>query len=592
MALLMLCFLPSVGTGWGLSAQEITARAYVTPGASVAVGGAFVLNVEISGTQSVNRDVPAPTLDGFARFLGSGTQSSVQMVNGRTTVSLTVQHRYQALVEGTHTIPSVEVVAEGRTLTTEPIELTISAEAADTRQKRGLGEDEIFITAEASKSGVLEGEPLIVEYRIWTRVDVTNFGMTSVPEPAGFWVEDLTPQGGPVVEERTRDGVQYATAVVRRVALVPTGPGERTIDPVGIEASVRLQTGRDPFERVFGRPSIFGTTTVPVTVLSNPLTIDVAPLPPGRPEPFNGVVGRLEVSAELDRDSVDANEAVTLTVSVTGEGHLRSITAPDLGLPDDFEVFPPEVSETVSAGGRGLTGSKTFEYVVIPRAPGRRVVPPVTLGYFDTDAGAYRAATSDELVLTVSGTAVEGPAGLARGGVEQLREDIRFIRLGDLGLGKPGESLLGGAAFWLFMLLPLSGIAGAVALRRHQDRLEGDLAYARGRRAGRVAKKRLAEARRLAEQDDRRAFYAEVSRALTGLVSDRLNLPEAGLQTAALDAALVQAGTPDDLRVRVLDCLAHCDRQRFAPPGDDPDEKSRVLEQVSDIMNDLDRVIR
>jgi hypothetical protein len=578
--------------GAPVAAQGVDARAFVTPGTTVAVGSAFVVNVEVSGTQSMNRDLAPPDLGAFARFLGSNTQSSVQMVNGRTTVSVTVQHRYQALTEGVHTIPPMDIVAEGRSLTTDPITVTISADAAEGVSANGIAPDELFITAEASRTSVREGEPFVVEYRIWTKVDVTNFGMTAVPEPAGFWVEDVSPQGPPQVEERTRGGEQYATAVVRRVALVPTGPGQRTIDPIGIEAAVRVQTGRDPFERVFGRPSLFGTTTVPVTVLSNPLTIDVVPLPPGRPDLFTGVVGSLRVTADVDRDSVDANEAITLTVRVTGDGHLRSITPPALGLPDDFEVFPPEISETIGVAGDGLSGAKTFEYVVIPRAPGQREIPPVALAYFDGATGAYREVASDPIPLTVAGTVLEGPAALTRGGVEQLRQDIRFIRLGSLELGRSGGSVLSGPGFWMFALLPLMGIAGAVALRRHRDLLEGDVAYARGRRAGRVARRRLADARRLAEQNDRRAFYAEVARALTGLISDRLNLAEAGLESVSIERALERVGAPETLREDVIDCLAHCDRQRFAPPAGDPDETARFLERVERLMDDVDRAVR
>lgn len=575
-----------------IAAQDVSARAFVTPGATIGVGSAFVVNVEVVGTQSMNRDVPPPNLDGFARFLGTSTQSSVQVVNGRTTVSLTIQHRYQALTEGSFTVPPIEVAAEGRTLTTEALDLTVSASAARAEGANGIGPDELFITAEASRSSVYEGEPLIVEYRIWTRVDVTNFGMTSVPEPEGFWVEDVSPQGSPQVEERTRNGEQYATAVVRRVALVPTGVGERTIEPIGIEASVRTQTGRDPFERVFGRPSLFGTTTVPVTVLSNPLTIEVNPLPPGRPDPFSGVVGGLRVTASVDRDSVEANEAVTLTVRVAGDGHLRSIAPPDLAVPDDFEVFPPEISETVGAAGDGLSGAKTFEYVMIPRAPGQRQIPAVRLAYFDAEAEAYRTATSEPITLTVSGAVVEGPAALTRGGVEELRQDIRFIRLGSLDLRRSDGSPFSGAGFWMLVLLPLVGIAGAIGLRRHRDLLEGDVAYARGRRAGRVARKRLAEASRLADEGDRRAFYAEAASALTGLISDRLNLARAGLQSSAIEHALERAGVEETVRREVIDCLAHCDRQRFAPPTDDAAENARFLERLSRLMDDVDRAVK
>jgi hypothetical protein len=356
--------------------QDVSVRAYVAPSATVGVGRPFTLNVEVSGAQSVDRDPALPDLATFAQFLGSNTQSSVQMVNGRTSVTLTIQYRYQALSEGAFQIPAFDVEAGGQTFTTEPIDLIVSAAPPDDpNQAGGIGADDLFITAEPSASSVIEGEPFVVEYRIWTRVDVSNFGITSVPEPEGFWVEDITPEGQPSVEQLTRNGVQYATAVVRRVALVPTGPGERTIDPIGVEAQVRVQRTLDPFSDFFGRSSLFGSSTVSTTVLSNPVSIEVAPLPPGRPEPFSGVVGSLSVSADLDRDSVDANEAVTFTVRVSGEGNLGVVPAPELTFPPDFEVFPPEVTESVRPSGTGLSGSKTFEYVLIPRAPGNREVP-------------------------------------------------------------------------------------------------------------------------------------------------------------------------------------------------------------------------
>jgi len=195
--------------------------------------------------------------------------------------------------------------------------------------------------------------------------------------------------------------------------------------------------------------------------------------------------------------------------------------------------------------------------------------------------------------LMVSGEILEGPAALARGGVSQLREDIRFIRLGSLELRRTSAgSLFAGAGFWLLVLLPMIAVGGAVGLRRHRDLLAGDLAYARGRKAGKVARKRLAEARSLADADDPRAFYAEVARALRGLISDRLNLAEAGLQMADVERALGRRGVDEGVREEVRRCLEHCDRQRFAPPGSDPEEKSRFLDRVARLMTTLDRAIK
>jgi len=479
-------------------------------------------------------------------------------------------------------------------MTTDPLRVIVSsapsssgADADPQAVENGVGAQDLFVIAEATKKRVRDGESFVVEYRIWTRVDVGSFTFTHVPEPEGFWVEDITPEGQPQVEELTRNGQSYTTAVIRRIALVPTGPGERRIDPVVLDVQVRVRR-TDLFSGFFG----LGTEVVSTAVVSNPLTFQVEPLPPGRPEPFSGVVGRLEVSAGLDRDSVDVNEAVTLRVRVSGDGNIRAVPNPVLDLSTDFEVFPPDVSESVQAFGRGLSGEKTFEYVLIPRAPGERKIPEISFGFFDERAGEYRTATAERLALKVTGVAQVGPIQLVRGGVLQLREDIRFIHLGTASLRPRGRILFKGAAFWMFALLPLAGIAGAVALRRHHDLLEGDVAYARGRSAGRIAKKRLAHARRLALGRDVRAFYGEVARALRGLVADRLNLAEAGLQASELTARLVARGVGDTTMDEIRGCLEHCDRQRFAPPEVDPEEKARFLERVAHLMMDLDRAMR
>lgn len=578
------------------AAQDVAVRAYLTPGSTVAVGATFVLNVEITGTQSLTQEPQLPDLASFAQYLGSGTQSSMRVVNGRTTVTVTVQYRYQSVREGTFTIPAFDVQAEGRTLRTEALRLSVSSTPQSGAGGGGAGgsgavsPQDLFVTAEATRRTVRDGEPFVVEYRIWTRVDVGSYDFTRVPEPQGFWVEDVTPAGQPRVEQLTRNGQSYTTAVIRRVVLVPTGPGQRTVEPVGLEVQVRVRRP-SPFGGLFDDPFFGGSSVLPTTILSNPLAITVSPLPPGRPERFSGVVGRLALSASIDRDSVAANDAVTLTVRASGEGNLRGVPEPELDLPPDFEAFPPEVSESVQPFGPGLSGEKTFEFVLIPRAPGRREIPPITMGYFDERAGAYRTATTAALPLIVSGVGGEGLGDVARGGVAQLREDIRFIHLGPGAIQARGRSLFAGAAFWMFTLLPVVGVVGALGARRHRDLLEGDVAYARRRRAAKLAKKRLVEARRLAATADTRAYYAEVARALRGLIADRLNLAEAGLQSAEMEARLAGRGVSEATVAEVRACLEHCDRQRFAPPGTDPVEKARFMDRVAGVMAAVDKGI-
>ena len=187
----------------GVSAQEISARAFLSPGTTVGLGQSFVLNVEVTGAQRIDNDPVIPTLTGFAQYLGSGSSTNMQMGGGRTIVSLTIQYRYQALVEGTFAIPPVDVVVGGETLRTEALQLIISSAPPPQQQDRRavgggaqeVGPEDLFVTAEASRTTVRDGEPLVVEYRIWTSVDVSQYSFTSLPEPQGFWVEDITPAG-------------------------------------------------------------------------------------------------------------------------------------------------------------------------------------------------------------------------------------------------------------------------------------------------------------------------------------------------------------------------------------------------------------
>ncbi len=576
---------------------QATARAFLTPGSEVNVGETFIVSVEVSQGGSMEQDPSPPDLSGWAQYLGSGSSRSVTIVNGRSTVTEAIQFRYRANREGAFGVPSVSVQADGRTLRTDPLTVTVRprgqapSRGTPTAQDAGFSGDDIFVTAEVARTRVREGEPLVVAYRIWTRVNVTSYTLTGVPEMEGFWVEEIPSSGSPQVEQRTRGGQQYTSAVLRRVVVVPTGSGQRTLEPLKIDAQVRVRRrGGDPFDRIFGG-GLFGTSLESVTVESRPVTINVEPLPPGRPEPFSGVVGDLVVRSELDQTTVNTNDAVTLTVHVSGSGSIRTVPQPEIDLPEAFEIFPPETSDMIRASSRGIAGTKTFEFVLIPRAPGQYTIPAIRYGYFDERSDGYRTAEAPAIAVSVTGTAADGP-GSGRGGVTELRQDIRFIHLGIPTLRPTSSGLARDVVFWLVLLLPMVGAAGALALRRHQERMEGDVAYARGRQAGRVARKRFSEAAQLSEGTDGRAFYAEVARALRGFIADKLNLAEAGMQRADFRAGLEKAGVEEALVARVEGCLDECDRHRFGPRSAEAQEMRRFLDEASSIMADLDKAVR
>ena len=577
-------------------AQDIQVRAFLSAD-RVGWGGQFVLNVEVSGTQQTDSEPVLPDMEEFGQYLGSGKSTSVQIVNGRTSVALTYQYRFQATAEGVFEIGAVKVTAEGRTYESEPISLVVS----DTPAPRGgiadseepadeISPDDLFIETEVSRTRVFENEPVVVEYRIFTRVTVDSYTISMLPQATGFWTERLERSDAPQVERVVRDGSEYLTATVRRVALFPTGPGERTIDPLGIEAQVRVpdRRRRNPLGDFFGASGLFNRR-VPVAVASRPVTIEVLPLPAeGRPGSFTGHVGELDVATSADRSSVAANEALTLRVDLTGTGNLRVLGAPEIDFPDEFEVFPPETSESIAPGGGSIRGSRSYEYVLIPRAPGSVTIPPVEVSYFDPRSRTFGTARSQPVAVTVTGDAAApgGESGAVPSAVEPIREEIRFIHIGPADFRPAGVPLHSAAGFWIVLLLPVAAVVGAAAVRRHRDRIEGDVAYARVRRARRMAKKRLARAGGLASGDPR-DFYAEVAGALQGLVADKLNVAEAGLLREETERLARQRGASDETLERLFACLDDCDLQRFAPAGADREPPEAVLERAAALMGDL-----
>ncbi len=579
----------------GTAAQEVSARAYLSS-SQVGVGQQFVVNVEVSGTQGVDRDPELPDMTAFSVYLGSGSSSSVQMSGGRTSITLTIQYRFQATRAGTFTVDPIEVRAGGGAFTTEPLTLTVSdapvpqgSSARPGAREPGIGPDDLFVEAVPSRLRVYENQPVVVDYRIFTRVNVSSYSITQLPPATGFWVEEYPPVREPVIGQTVRDGQQYTTATIRKVALFPTGSGTRTLEPLGIEAQVRVRRSAfDPFEDFFGRGSLLNST-LSTAAASRPVEIEVLPLPGERPADFTGFVGDLDVTATLDRDSVQVSDAVTLTVVVSGSGNLRMLAQPELEFPPGFEAFPPEVDERVDRTDAGVSGRRTYEFVLVPRVPGLGTIPPVELAYFDPGREVYEVAASGALAVEVTGVAADGPLGTGRvrAGVEELRTDIRFIQLGSPALVRANQPLFMHPFFWVILLAPLAAVGGAAGVRRHRDRLHGDIAYARSRRASRLARKRLAEARKLAGGEDVRAFYAETGHALEGFLADKLNIAAAGMIRDEVRERLRAMGIGREAADPYLECLEECDRQRFAPPTASPEERARFLGRVEAAMADM-----
>ncbi len=597
------------GVATSVQGQTPTVTSYLDR-TEVGLNEQFVLSLEISGgNATLAGDPRVPDLSAFANFLGTSSSRQIQIVNAQTTVSTTLQYRFLATRQGTFEIGGIHVELGGQTYTTAPLTIEIVASPVgrggtggaaprsaqpERTDPSGIAPEDLFLRATASKRRVYENEPVIVEYKIYTVVPVTSYSLSRQPGTTGFWVEDFELPATPQTRAEVLDGRRYTVATLKKAALFPTGPGTRTIDPMAIDTEVRVRSrSQDPFEDFFGRSSIFGQSVSKV-IASQPLTIEVLPLPSaGRPDGFSGFVGTLAVSGSTDKTRVETNEAVTLQIEIVGTGNLRALPDPEIEFPSDFEVYPPEFSERVNREGNRIAGTKTYEYVIIPRAPGTKTIPTVTYTYFDPARQTYAAAETGPIDLEVTGDPVLAPVTTARGrgAIRTLRNDIRFIQTEAGGFRPVGRSVFQDWGFWLAFLLPLMAVGGAVTYRRHHDRMAGDVAYARHRRASKVAKKRLSKARGLAHTESQRAFYAEMSTALTGFLADRLNLAEAGLVHDDARRQLGARGVPEDVIAAYFACLDVCDRNLFSPTAGDTAEMTTLLDRAAIVMSDMDRAL-
>jgi len=569
----------------------------------------FVLSVEISGSGAGSAPQPKlPDMDKFAAYVGSGSSQSIQFINGRMSVSKTLNYYFIAREVGKFQIGPVTLTYKGKTYTTEPIDIEIVKTSAQPQQiprqkqrPRLRAEDTIegnlFVKASVNKKRVYQNEPVILTYKIYTRVNVTSYGISKLPTTVGFWVEEFPLPQRPRTHEEILNGKRFLVAEIKKLALFPTNPGQKVIDPMEVECEIRVRERRprDIFDHFFD-DSFFGDSffgrTVRRVIKSNPVTVEVIPLPEtGKPANFSGAVGSFNITAGVDKNSVKTHEAVTLKVKLSGTGNIKTLPEPVVNVSSDFEKYEPKITQKISRKGGVVSGSKTFEYILIPRHPGKQRIKPIEFSYFDLKSKTYKTLRTDEIVIDVA----KGPeefialgSGLSKEEVKLLGQDIRFIKT-ITSFRKKGSYFYNSSGFLVLSFLPLILLGASLAYRRHLDRLSGDVAYARSRRAAQVAAKRLRKAKRCLNENTQKEFYAEVSRALLGFLGDKLNLPEAGIITDQVEEMLRGRGVDDRVISHYMNCLRTCDYQRFAPSDSKIDQMRNFFEDSKRAIAELER---
>lgn len=573
---------------------------------NVAVGEPFQLEIRADVSGSGIEEVELPDLGAFQilarrvarpmqfRF-GFGSQN--QVIQATTVHSFTLTPLRQGRID----IEPARVRVGGRTFTSNPITIIAGAGTAPLQQQQqqidpnippgtspGAGLDgaqvdpQAFVRTVVDKAQPYVGEQVTVTIYLYVRGGIRSAPMiTREPTADGFWVHDLLPPQRAL--EGTRqivNGTPYNVYVLRRFAAFPLRAGEVTIGPLGLD----VEAG-DLFD-------LFGPRRGPVHREGVPVSVRTRPLPP--PAPRNAVVGRWQLTAEADRRQVPTGDAISLRVTARGEGNVHDVRLA-LAPIDGLRILEPQTEDRIEAPGDLVGGTRTITWLIVPERAGTYRIPAFELPVLDPRTGQYSTLRTDPIELTAAGSSIATPTPdpAATGDDEQPSDDgAGEVRFGPIRttseLARASRPLSAEPYFaWLLAVPPFAWLALLLgrAARRRAAAQNGK----GGKRAVRTARKRLAEAERLAQAGDARAFYGEVARALKAVLEARLGEPIGGLTHDGLRNRLIIRGMEDDLARRVVDELEGTDYARFSAEGSSADEMQRCIERNQALLERLDR---
>ncbi|HIR95119.1 MAG TPA: protein BatD [Candidatus Coprenecus stercorigallinarum] len=520
-------------------------------------------------------DFTPPSFEGFEVLAGpvQSTSTNYQNINGQSSTTHTRSYTYTVRVvqEGKVTVPSASIKIGKDTYTTDPKTVeAVKGQVPDggsssAGQRAG---DDLRLRVSVSKTRVVVGEPVIVTLKLYVQSSaISGFEDVRFPTFDGFWSQEIdAPQNIQFVRENY-DGQIYNAALLRRYMLLPQQTGTLTIEPSELVCLLQIQAEQTGPRSIFD--DFFSSyQTIRKRVASEPVTINVSALPAGAPASFTGGVGSFRLSAGFDSDSVAAHEATSLKITISGTGNINLVDAPKVRLPADFESYDVRKTENITTGASGSTGTLTFEYPFIPRAPGTFDLEPVEFTYYDIDAGRYRTLSSGPLSLKVGeGTRTDAaviPSGVSKRSVESLGEDIRFIST-TTNLRKAGRMMVSSPAMIIIPTVILLAAAAVWVLLARSIVRRSDVAGTRNRKAMKVARARLKNASAFLRQGLYGAFYEELHKALHGYISDKLMLPVADLTRERIGEELRARGKDEAVIQELSDILDACEYARYAP---------------------------
>lgn len=590
----------------------------VSTKSQVVVGERFNVVFEVNDEV---RSFNGPSFNGFTVVGGpmKSSSSSVQIINGSMSRSITNSYSYvlQAVDEGDFTIGEASANVGGQTVKSEPFRIKVlpdtgsntsnahaqggqASSGGNTNDPQVSGQD-LFLKVIPSKRSAYVGEPVVLTYMLYTRVPVSQLSIANMPNYGGFWTKECESQRQ---SSEVINGLQYTSYEVKKVVLIPQKAGKFTIDPMVMECVAQIVTQRntqrsnDPFDIFFNDPFFSRSySNVQKTLQTASISFEAKSLPEqGKPATFDGAVGKYNFTASVDREELNANEAFTLTMTVSGSGNVELVNLPKPVFPPDFEVYDPKISSSVDATGQGMSGTKKAEYLVIPRRAGDFSIPPIAFSYYDPSKGQYNTLSSSGMSFKVNkgNGGDSGEGGLYASnqeGIKYLGSDIRHIKTGTSKLKPIDTHFFASPLYFLILLAILVVFFVALLLVRKRRQFKQDVVLVRNKKATKVARTRLKNAYKYLKGQDQNHFYEEMSQALWGYISDKLGIERSVLSMETVKDSMMAKGIDDTLSNEFVDTLNTCEFARFAP-GDAAAKMQELYDKGMDVIMKVEKVVK
>lgn len=555
-----------------LFAQDFNLEATVSEN-RIFVGEQFNLNIEVSGSSMQDVSLPTlPQLSGVRVLSSSPSRStSISIINGRTTTSTTYRFSLIARETGVYTIPPVSIQIDGETRTTNPIQIEII-------EKGNLSTDgsqqlpDIFLEIELDDDNPVTGQQIVASVVLYFKqgIEITSFQPTAGWRTDGFWKEELENIRQPEPESVILDGVRYRTATLLRYALFPSRSGTLTLSEYPMSVGVRTRPERnDPFGSFFGG----GVNQRRVSLESEPIDMDVKPLPEADSNAVSiNAVGDLNIERSLNRSDVVTGETVELTTTIRGTGNVPLVRRPIYDLPDGLDLYTPEESSNVERRGLSIRGDKNFTELLVPRAPGRYSIPEQQIAVFDARNNRYKYITLPAVSFTANPSSNRSIAATS-GSNQGMPGPITDLAVWNNQKSTPLHQT---TLFWILLGVPILALVVGYLKKNQLDRLKSDRNYSRNYNALEKAQVRIEQAKQAHESQKPKELYNQLHKALTGFISDKVGLPEAGISDSELIKKVKEKNAASETVKLLKQLLDKCATISYAPAGSMADQQSDI----------------